>query len=149
MDASDSWRVLHAFVAGLRGNPNFTTDLKIKHGVSTAIVQKQHTVRKAHRAKYFSNYKKLDRTKLRRHISKQRRNHLMAKDSKSPHRHKTEKVKPKLLNKKKSKKSKKTTRCSNCKKLGHSSKDCIEPKIIKQKKRGPAVFSLDQIRDMF
>ena len=77
----------------------------------------------------------------------------MAKDLKSSHRHKPEKLKPKDLNKikKKTKKTTRKTRCANCKKIGHSSKECIEPNIVKPKikKKRPALFTIEDMREMF
>ena len=94
LDQCDSWRVLQAFVAGLRSNPDFTSVVRDKAGVLPCI-QRDLSMKRIHKLREQSQiFHKTEKQKQRRKVTKQVRAHLMGKDEKKSERHVTDKVKP-------------------------------------------------------
>ena len=95
LDQSDSWRVLQAFVAGLRSNKSFTQTIRIKAGVLPSL-ESDHQMAVLNKIKeQFRVYHATDFSKKRRKVTKQIRAHLMGKDEKKTERHSPDKLKMK------------------------------------------------------
>ena len=82
LDQSDSWRVLQAFVAGLRSNKSFTQTIRIKAGVLPSLERdrQMYVVNKIKEQSRVDHA--TDLCKKSRKVTKQIRAHLMGKDEK-------------------------------------------------------------------
>ena len=137
-DQTDTWRVLQAFVTGLRINPYFTYAINEAAGISPSKLR----VYKRKAVAHFNKYNKERATKkhviFRQRVKMQVRAHLMGKEENKTARRKTEKINPKESAIQMSV-IKKLEKCGNCGVLGHTKLQCAEPEYVIEKNRSTAI----------
>ena len=105
-DMTDSWRVLQYFVAGLRSNANFTSDLIEHIGLVPSHIRNEMKLKIKKNKEYQSKYHKEEKQIHRRKCTKAVRDHLMGKEESKKGKHKTDKMKPTVSAKKKTQRKK-------------------------------------------
>jgi hypothetical protein len=127
---SNSWAVLAHFVAGLRSNPDFSTQVMERFGINKSDVRIKVQTQFAKRREYWKEWKQSDKYREQRHIRKVVSSAIMGKEAAKSSAHRSGKLNPKDACQAGSltgQRGKNKRTCSNCHEPGHTVENCMEP----------------------
>jgi hypothetical protein len=149
---TDSWEVYQLFCAANLSNDKdeavFNRRVQTALGIRDSEVRDVYLKKRKKEATQDADRKNSDEYRERKATTQRKKNIRLGREAAKKDRHKTEKMKPKddLGNKRETKK-RAPQKCGNCSELGHTARDCPEPRRMKATKN-KAGYSDAEFLDM-
>jgi len=135
---SNSWAVLAHFVAGLRSNHDFSSQIMERFDIRPSDVRNKVRSHFAKRREYWKTWKQSDKYRKQRHLRKVLSSARMGKEAAKSSAHRSGKLNPKDACQAGSLTGQhgKKRACSNCREPGHTVENCTEPHYKLPKPKG-------------